>query len=115
TNPYIETPIVDIPFDLPDLDAPIEIQDFQMSGTFAPDGSALNDVKATGLLDTRPLDKLAGQDICTLTGFLGNPCVKCGDSATECLEVELVGDKADLDKSVNVDRSYDYTKDPDCN
>jgi hypothetical protein len=114
SNPKFVTPAVDVPYVLAGLDLTLTISGFKFSGTFEADGSAVNDVVATGLIDTRPLDTLAGADVCLLATLAGNPCVKCTDGTTECLEAEITGDRAARDRRVNIDRTYDYTLDPVC-
>ena len=40
--------------------------------------------------------------------------MKCKDGATECLEMELVGEKAELDAASTSTGTTDYTTDPAC-
>jgi len=114
SNPDFVTPAVDIPYALPDLGVTLEIEEFQFAGTFEADGSNLLDVTATGIIDTAPLSKLAGTDICLVAGLAGNPCVACPGGGTTCLDVELYAAQVPLDARVDIDRSYDWTTDPDC-
>ncbi len=114
TNPDFTMPKIDIPYEIASLDLKVDITDFEISGTFAADGSAINDVKTTGILDTADLSKAAGVNVCSIASLAGNPCITCPSGTETCLELELIGETAPLDSRVSIDRSYDYKTDPAC-
>ena len=71
----------------------IDIENLDLSGSFAPDGSRIQGGSLKGSIDTRPLGAafgLSGGDdaVCALVATFGVACEACGDgSGTYCLSV----------------------------
>ncbi len=67
----------------------LTISQFEVSGTFASDGTYFDDGVVAGSIDTRPLDPLIGGGegaICDLVGSFGASCSACpGDGEFFCL------------------------------
>ena len=73
----------------------VTIEDFSLSGDFAPDGSYIDGVTLIGSIDTRPLvpllgDETAAEDaICVLAATLNIQCEACSDGSGDfCLSLE---------------------------
>ncbi len=81
----------------------VDIQDLEISGDFAPDGSYFGGGVLSGTIDTRPLVSLVGDDaeedeICTLAAGLGIACEACSDGGEFCLSLladSIVATKVD--------------------
>ena len=72
---------------------PITIYGFELSGTFAPDGSALGGATVEGLGDTRAMGALVDRPgdegaLCEMAGSLGAQCQDCPDGEPYCLALE---------------------------
>jgi hypothetical protein len=73
----------------------VDIGNLEASGAFATDGASFGCAGFTGLVDTRPLVPLLGQDdspddfICTLVAGYGASCVPCSDGKSLCLDLEV--------------------------
>jgi hypothetical protein len=65
----------------------VSIEDFSLSGDFAPDGSYIDGVTLIGSIDTRPLVPLLGDEdaaedaICVLAATLNIQCEACSDGS----------------------------------
>jgi len=76
-------------------DYSITIDDFSLSGDFAPDGTYIDGVTLIGSIDTRPLVPLLGDEssaddaICVLASTLNINCEACPDGTGDfCLSLE---------------------------
>ncbi len=70
----------------------VDIENLEISGDFAPDGSYFGGGILSGTIDTRPLVGLVGDDaeedeICTLAAGLGIACEPCSDGGEFCLSL----------------------------
>ncbi|MFZ5481004.1 MAG: hypothetical protein ACOZNI_29855 [Myxococcota bacterium] len=81
----------------------IEIQDLEITGTFASDGSYFGGGTLSGTIDTRPLVGLVDDStnpdpntICDLATSFGASCVDCSDGEPYCLT--LVADQINADE-----------------
>lgn len=77
------------------IDMPLE--DLFLDGTFAMDGDEIVGLHLDGLLDTREMGALVGDDgdeyaLFDLAGAAGVPCVACADGTTTCLALQAEGD-----------------------
>lgn len=74
-------------------DTPIPIEQFNLSGTFAADGSTISAGRATGVGDTRYMASLVGKPdddlaaICDLAAAAGVYCTECSDGEPYCLPI----------------------------
>jgi hypothetical protein len=96
--------------DLDELDfeayaAGLAVYDLQVTGTIAPDGTALDGVAIATLVDVRDLavalDIDGAQPLCELASSLGAECEACPtDGAVACVRLEadgIAGDAVDID------------------
>jgi hypothetical protein len=91
TNPYFELSVPE--FDIPVGTEPLAVTDFGVSGTFAPNGSAIEGVAVRGLMDTRPLAEvvLGTPDGCPALAAFGVTCEACPDGSGDfCVAVDVV-------------------------
>ncbi|MSQ03344.1 MAG: hypothetical protein EXR71_15870 [Myxococcales bacterium] len=91
---FVENPSFDVgPTELSMVVAgyAVYLTDVYFSGTFAADMSEITDGSIAGVLDTRPLDDLAGGKegaVCQLAAMMGGAsCVACADGEEFCLEL----------------------------
>jgi hypothetical protein len=82
----------------------VDIEQFSLRGTVAPDASALLDVRLTGKLDGRALTAVLG-DACALLEPLGDECVACADGAMACLLAEARIDAIPLSPGSDIDET----------
>jgi hypothetical protein len=87
----------------------VTIEDFSLSGDFAPDGSYIDGVTLIGSIDTRPLvpllgDETAAEDaICILAATLNIQCEPCADGSGDfCLSLEADSISAPLVPSTTI-------------
>ncbi len=90
TQPYFltESPLVTIQYG----DLPIPIENFTLAGTFAADGSAIEEGYATGIGDTRYMGELVGKPdepgaVCDLASSAGVYCTDCSDGEPYCMYI----------------------------
>ncbi len=72
------------------------IQNLRARGVFSTDGAKISGLAIGGVIDTRPLNVLIGEDLedgefCNLVLGFGVECVGCPDGTELCLEVEMEG------------------------
>ncbi len=82
-------------------DVTINIYNFEVEGTFAPDGSSIGGGIANGLADTRYLGEIIGfgtgwYEVCDFVASAGLDCETCPDGEETCLTLEAHFDDADL-------------------
>lgn len=71
----------------------IPIEQFNLSGTFAADGSAIEEGYVTGIGDSRYMAPLVGKPaddlsaVCDLAGAAGVYCIECSDGEPYCLYI----------------------------
>ena len=82
--------------------APIDVEDFVLTGSFDVDAAGLLDLTITGRIDTRPIDPLIGLDACLVVAAFGDTCVPCQDGQVECLETLATAPYAPYDASIDV-------------
>jgi hypothetical protein len=93
----------------------VTLESMYFQAAFSDDGSELQGITINGDVDTRPLDDLAGFDVCSTLVILGISCTPCAsDGATKCLYTELAADTAALVGTGVIDPSYDPSTDPVC-
>jgi hypothetical protein len=99
----------------------VDIGNLEARGDFATDGASFGCAGFTGLVDTRPLVPLLGQDdspddfICTLVAGYGASCVPCRDGKSLCLDLEVDHAKGTRETIEIVAVSdEDVKKNPDC-
>ena len=86
----------------------VDIGNLEANGAFATDGSSFGCAGFTGLVDTRPLVPLLGQEdspddfICTLVAGYGAACVPCRDGEPLCLDLEVDHAKGTLDETITI-------------
>jgi hypothetical protein len=91
TDPYFELTAPQLTLDVAGV--VVNIDDLDLSGAFASDGSRIQGTVLKGSIDTRPLVPLlaeggADDAVCVLAGTLGVSCLECGDgSGPFCLSV----------------------------
>ena len=92
-NPYFS--VSGDKFEINVEDLSVAIEDFSLSGDFAPDGSYIDGVQLIGSIDTRPLVPLLGDEgspddaICALAATLNISCEPCSDGTGDfCLSLE---------------------------
>lgn len=97
-DPYfqIEEPGVNLALDWLEL----HLEDLQITGGVAPDGSYIQGASVRAVLDTRAMgDELglgsAPDAVCVLLGSLGAPCSACDDGQDLCFPLHVVGVPAD--------------------
>lgn len=89
-NPRFEIGPTDISLSLGG--ASVDVSDFTVTGAFAADGSDFHNGTIEGLIDTRPIDVMLGQDegsVCAYAGIFGASCERCSDGEDYCLAMEL--------------------------
>lgn len=79
----------------------VTIDDLEITGAFAADGSSLQGATLAGSIDTRPLAPLVGVEgddgVCELLGGFGIACVACSDGSGDfCLALEVQDMTAEL-------------------
>jgi len=109
-NPYFSASTDYIAIDYGGTTIPIE--QFELSGTFAPDGSAIGGGHAQGWGDTRNMGPLLGLSddpsaICDYIDLLGLgvSCSPCADGGNYCLFLEAVFDEAPIADGLTIDTS----------
>jgi hypothetical protein len=101
TNPHAEFGPFDVAFGAflspsPDTPMAVTLYDYQVSGTFSPDGEEMAGGTMDGLMDTRGLDALVDPDggegiACATLDSLGIDCEECPDGSGKlCLAIEVV-------------------------
>lgn len=110
TNPYFSASTESIGIDY--SGATITIESFELSGTFAPDGSAIGGGHAQGWGDTREMGPLLelGDDpgaVCEFIAMLGLgvECSECADGEPYCLFIEARFDEAPIAEGLTIDTS----------
>lgn len=101
----------------------IAIEDVELSGSFASDGSRIEGGLLSGSVDTRPLGEAfglgTGEDaVCDLVSVFGVPCIPCSDGSGDyCLELSIENVGAPLLPGTTVvERTEsDILADPSCN
>lgn len=91
TQPYFHatSPLITIMYG----DVPIPISDFNISGTFTPDGTSIQEGYATGTGDSRYMAELVGKPaddysaVCDLAASMGVVCTACSDGEPYCLYI----------------------------
>ncbi len=92
---FTETPFFVIAADSIELSVAgytIPLQDFEVSGTFADDGSYFGGGVLAGSVDARDIVEMIDEvdtweDACNLTASFGAPCVACSDGVEACLSL----------------------------
>jgi len=92
---FTETPYFVIAADSIDLAVAgyvIPLQDFEVSGTFADDGSYFGGAILAGMVDARDIVEMIDEvdtweDACNLTASFGAPCQACDDGTESCLSL----------------------------
>jgi len=81
----------------------VDIQNLEIAGDFAADGSYFGGGTLSGTIDTRPLDVafFDGEEgaLCKTAGSLGAECQPCGDGQNFCLSLkarDITATKADI-------------------
>lgn len=101
----------------------ILIEDVELSGSFAPDGSRIEGGLLSGLVDTRPLGEVFGlgtgyDAVCDLVSAFGVSCITCSDGSGDyCLSLLVDNVSAPLLPATTlVERTEDdILADPSCN
>jgi len=119
TDPYFELTAPSLVLDVADV--VVNIEDLELSGAFAPDGSRIQGTVMKGSIDTRALVDLVaegGEDdaVCVLAGTLGVSCLECSDgSGPFCLSVWVDNITAEGISGSLVERTdADIAADPAC-
>jgi hypothetical protein len=102
---------------VPTAGGDLTIEDLLITATFNADATSLLDIDITGLLDTRPIDVMLGQnegDVCALASTFGDTCEACGDGEDFCLAVWMTADEAPYVAGVDIDETYDPAQDSNC-
>lgn len=106
-NPYFTASTDYVAIDYGGTTIPIE--QFELSGTFAPDGSAIGGGHAQGWGDTRNMGPLLGLSdspsaICDYIDLLGLgvECSACADGGEYCLFLEAVFDEAPVEAGLTL-------------
>ena len=74
----------------------VEIHEFELSGSFESDQSAVNNLRIRGYLDLDGLE-VAGSDACDALSFLGESCGPCPDDGDEsCVLLDVTDPNAPL-------------------
>ena len=86
-NPYFE--IAGENVEIAAAGVVISLQRIEVSGAFAPDGSAIAGARLSGKVDTEALGDLVGDlgDVCQLVAGFGVQCEDCGDGSITCLSL----------------------------
>jgi hypothetical protein len=85
----------------------IVIHEFELSGSFEGDQSAVNNLRIRGYLDLEGLE-VGGQDACGALAFLGETCEACPDDGEEdCVLLDVTDPEAPL-----TDATLDENLDP---
>ena len=90
TDPYFSLQSDALPLEVSGFT--INIENLDLSGAFAPDGSMIAGGSLKGSVDTRPLGEAFGLDggdnaVCDLVSTFGVPCEDCGNGEIYCLSV----------------------------
>ena len=98
-NPYFVIDADSITLDIEGVE--VMIEDMNISGAFAPDGSKIAGATLAGAIDTRPLAGLLGATgddnaICDLVVTLGVTCETCPDGSEYCLSVLVDSMEAEM-------------------
>lgn len=86
-DPYFSIEGEDVPLSVQGIS--LTIDQLNVSGAFAPDGSAITGVAVDAFADTRPLASLGVGDICELVVIAGVSCIPCSDGANACLKIKV--------------------------
>ncbi|NCG19389.1 MAG: hypothetical protein GWP91_10310 [Rhodobacterales bacterium] len=84
-NPYFIIESDFLPLDVSGV--VVEIEDLEISGAFAADGSEIAGATLRGTLDVSTLDSMVGGDTCELLSTFGVPCLPCSGGGDTCLTV----------------------------
>lgn len=119
SDPYFELTAPSLELDVAGVE--VNIENLELSGAFAPDGSRIQGTVMKGSIDTRALVDLVeegGEDdaVCVLAGTLGVSCLECGDgSGPFCLSVWVDNIAAEGVNATLVERTdADIAADPTC-
>ncbi len=93
-------------------EAEVPVHDFTLSGTFAPDGAAIEGGLIEGLVDTRDIAKLFQRDdpdfVCTVVAEdYQFECTACPDGEVLCLDLKGEGIQADEVEGLTLIRNAD--------
>ena len=89
-NPFFEIEPVDVNINISGY--PLNVQQFQLSGIFQPDGLSYEHGHIFGYIDARTLEAVTSftaPQICSLLEGLGSACESCGDGQEYCFELEI--------------------------
>ncbi len=89
--------------------ADIPLYETKIAGTFNEDGSAVDNLVVTGLMDSAPIAAMAGLDLCTFV-----ECTACPDGSDKCVYLEVLDARAPWDPDVQVDPYVDPADYPSC-
>ncbi len=108
-NPLFEAGPGELRLDTDFGDVPL--YDLYFYGTFSADGSQIQDMRVTALLDVRNIE-YSGLSGCDIVGLFVT-CEPCPDSAVECVYIDAEAD-VDEDPSAGVDPDLDPSLNPVC-
>lgn len=119
-NPYFSLQADQLPLDVSGI--VINIDDLDLSGAFAPDGTRIQGGSLKGAVDTRPLGEAfdlgtAPEAVCDLVATFGVACAECSDgTGPYCLEVWVDNiNAAELPGTTITPReAADIEADPNC-
>jgi hypothetical protein len=122
TADFSETPFFVIAADSIDLSVAgytIPLQDFEVSGTFAADGSYFGGGVLAGMVDARDIVDMidevdSWEDACNLTASFGAPCIACGDGVEACLSLRADQILAEENPGQVLVEVIDPSTNPDC-
>lgn len=82
-------------------DRTLAVAHTQITGTFATDGSYVQDLTVRGRVDVRPIEDLAegSIDLCDMARLAGDSCAPCPDGIEACLFTVLTMDTVDTDSA----------------
>jgi hypothetical protein len=113
-NPWFQAGPVDISPSI--LGVPVHVGNFQFSGDFLQDGSAVVKGHFTATVDGRDAEaavpEMTADAVCSLLQSYGSECVPCSDGEIFCVDVEMIEVEASLTEGELVD--VEASQCPDC-
>jgi hypothetical protein len=83
-------------------------------GTFSADGSKIEQVEVSGLIDARPISSSQGIDVCAALPAFGDECVACSDGEVACIALDVLDSTAPYQADFTVNTAIDPANDSHC-
>ena len=92
----------------------VPVYGLTFGGTFRTDGSEIEQVEVSGLIDARPISSSQGVDVCAALPAFGDECVACPDGEIGCVALDVLDSAAPWQADLTVNATLDPADDSHC-